>query len=103
MAERADERREDAAAEDGAPVVFAHALGTDLRVWDRVVALLPPIGLVGVVALAFLLLLLYVHQGYVSPVARARYQRPLWALLALLMIVALLLGWGFRVPCALCQ
>ncbi|MAU48120.1 MAG: 3-oxoadipate enol-lactonase [Yangia sp.] len=28
--------------EDGAPVVFAHALGTDLRVWDRVVALLPP-------------------------------------------------------------
>ena len=44
-------------------------------------ALLPPIGLVGVVALAFLLLLLYVHQGYVSPVARARYQRPLWALL----------------------
>lgn len=27
---------------DGAPVVFANALGTDLRVWDEVVALLPP-------------------------------------------------------------
>ncbi|HDR29584.1 3-oxoadipate enol-lactonase [Rhodovulum sp.] len=26
---------------DGAPVVFANALGTDLRIWDEVVALLP--------------------------------------------------------------
>ncbi|GGG67455.1 3-oxoadipate enol-lactonase [Salipiger pallidus] len=28
--------------EDGEPVVFAHALGTDLTVWDKMVALLPP-------------------------------------------------------------
>lgn len=27
---------------DGAPVVFAHALGTDLTIWDAVVAALPP-------------------------------------------------------------
>ena len=27
---------------DGAPVVFANSLGTDLRIWDRVLALLPP-------------------------------------------------------------
>ncbi|MBY6003210.1 3-oxoadipate enol-lactonase [Salipiger bermudensis] len=27
--------------EDGAPVVFSNALGTDLRIWDRVVARLP--------------------------------------------------------------
>lgn len=27
---------------DGAPVVFANSLGTDLRVWDALVALLPP-------------------------------------------------------------
>lgn len=27
---------------DGAPVVFAHALGTDLRLWDDVLPLLPP-------------------------------------------------------------
>lgn len=26
----------------GAPVVFAHALGTDLRLWDAVIPLLPP-------------------------------------------------------------
>ncbi len=26
----------------GAPVVFANSLGTDLRVWDRLLALLPP-------------------------------------------------------------
>lgn len=29
-------------AEDGAPVVFANSLGTDLRLWDKVVPLLPP-------------------------------------------------------------
>lgn len=28
--------------EDGPPVVFANSLGTDLRLWDEVVALLPP-------------------------------------------------------------
>ena len=27
---------------DGAPVVFANSLGTDLRLWDKVVPLLPP-------------------------------------------------------------
>jgi 3-oxoadipate enol-lactonase len=27
--------------EDGAPVVFANSLGTDLRLWDKVVPLLP--------------------------------------------------------------
>lgn len=27
---------------DGAPVVFANSLGTDLRLWDKVVALMPP-------------------------------------------------------------
>ena len=26
----------------GPPVVFAHALGTDLRLWDNVLPLLPP-------------------------------------------------------------
>ena len=32
--------REDGATE-GAPVVFANSLGTDLRLWDKVVSLLP--------------------------------------------------------------
>jgi len=27
---------------DGAPVVFANSLGTDLRLWDKLVALMPP-------------------------------------------------------------
>ncbi len=27
---------------EGAPIVFANSLGTDLRLWDKVVALLPP-------------------------------------------------------------
>ena len=27
---------------DGAPVVFANSLGTDFRVWDRLLPLLPP-------------------------------------------------------------
>ena len=27
---------------EGAPVVFANSLGTDLRLWDKVVALMPP-------------------------------------------------------------
>ena len=27
---------------DGAPVVFANSLGTDLRLWDAVLPLLPP-------------------------------------------------------------
>ncbi len=27
---------------DGPPVVFAHALGTDLTLWDRIIPLLPP-------------------------------------------------------------
>ena len=26
---------------DGAPVVFANSLGTDFRIWDRVIPLLP--------------------------------------------------------------
>lgn len=28
--------------DDGAPVVFANSLGTDLRLWDAVLPLLPP-------------------------------------------------------------
>ncbi|SLN59712.1 3-oxoadipate enol-lactonase 2 [Aquimixticola soesokkakensis] len=32
----------DSGAPQGAPVVFAHALGLDLSVWDAVVALMPP-------------------------------------------------------------
>ena len=63
-----------------------------------VVVLLPPIGLVGVVTLALLLSLLYVHQSFVLPESRARLQRPIWALLALLMAAALVVTWAFGVP-----
>ena len=63
-----------------------------------VMALLPPIGLVGATALTALLALLYVHQGSVHATSRARRQRPLWALLAVLMLLALLMRWAFRVP-----
>ena len=57
-----------------------------------VVVLLPPIGLVGVVTLALLLSLLYVHQSFVLPESRARLQRPIWALLAVLIAVCLASG-----------
>ena len=63
-----------------------------------VVVLLPPIGLVGVVTLALLLSLLYVHQSFVLPESRARLQRPIWALLAVLMAAALVVTWAFGVP-----
>ncbi|MCC5988966.1 MAG: 3-oxoadipate enol-lactonase [Pararhodobacter sp.] len=32
----------DEGAPDGAPVVFVNSLGTDLRLWDKVLALMPP-------------------------------------------------------------
>ena len=63
-----------------------------------VVVLLPPIGMVGVVTLALLLSLLYVHQSFVLPESRARLQRPIWLLLAVLMAAALVVTWAFSVP-----
>ena len=63
-----------------------------------VVVLLPPIGLVGLVTLSLLLSLLYVHQSCVLPESRARLQRPIWLLLAVLMAAAVVMTWAFSVP-----
>ena len=63
-----------------------------------IVVLLPPIGLVGLVTLSLLLSLLYVHQSCVLPESRARLQRPIWLLLAVLMAAAVVMTWTFSVP-----